>query len=217
MHGFPTRRAASACLLALAALGPGCFTSTNLKTAEVTPPGRLAFGIGATAVESTAVPMFDVRLGLAPRWEVGTRCDFLSVVAETRLQLLAEEPNRIDGAIELGVGSTFGVLPRPFTYGGVTVSKRVGNVAPYFHVRYIDALIDSDAVGKDEGDRDLIAEILFYMPPELDEIWQVSFGVEFSVSEKLGFIPEVLICPGLKDNAGNALAFYNLAVRFRFW
>ena len=205
----------AALLLALLA---GCFPASNLKTGKVTPPGRLAFGLGATKIgDETPVSMFDIRLGLLPRWDVAMRYDFLSYVGETRIQILVEEANGVDAAIEVGVGVSASFMPHPLYYGGLTISKSFDRVTPYVHFRYIDITMLSSDFETDEGDRDVVPYLLFYLPEALDDVTQISFGVEFALVPQFTVIPEVLVCTDLEDAAGHPLMFFNLGVRVRFW
>lgn len=202
----------------LPALLAGCFPGTNLKTGKVTPPGRLAFGLGVTKIgDEAALSMLDARLGLLPRWDVGMRYDFLCYVLDTRIQVLAEEANLVDAAVELGTGAAPGVLPHPLYYGGLTISKSFGRLTPYVHFRYIDIAMLSSEFDEEEGDRDVVSYLLFYLPEALDDITQISFGVEFAVVEQFTIIPEVLVCADLEDAAGHPLMFFNLGARVRFW
>ncbi len=201
-----------------AAFLAGCFPASNLKTGKVTPPGRLAFGLGATKIgDETPISMFDIRLGLLPRWDVGMRYDFLSYVGETRIQILVEEANVVDAAIEVGVGASASFMPRPLYYGGLTVSKTFDRVTPYLHFRYIDITMLSSEFGTEEDDKDVVPYLLFYLPEALDDVTQISFGVEFAIVPQFTITPEVLVCADLEDAAGHPLIFYNLGVRFRFW
>jgi hypothetical protein len=202
----------------LLALLAGCFPATNLKTGKVTPPGRMAFGVGATKIgDEAALSMLDIRAGLLPRWDAGMRYDFLCYVLDTRIQVLTEELNMVDAAIELGVGAGPGVLPHPLYYGGVTISKTFDRYTPYVHFRYIDIAMLSDDFETEEGDRDPVSYALFYLPEALDDITQISFGMEFEIVPQFTIIPEVLVCADLEDAAGHPLMFYNLGIRFRFW
>ncbi|MHC5055081.1 MAG: hypothetical protein ACYTKD_10240 [Planctomycetota bacterium] len=200
-----------------AALSAGCFPGSNLKTGVVTPPGRLAFGLGGVGTEGGIAPMIDLRLGLTPRWDIGMRYDYLSYDIETRIQPLADEVNHVDLALELGVGFGAHVIPKPLIYGGFAVSKKLGRMTPYFHFRYIDIKLVKTEVATDQGESQFIADLFFYVPEDMDEFPQYSVGFEYAPSEKFGFLAEVLVCPTLEDAAGHPLTFVNAGMRFRFW
>lgn len=205
--------------VAVLVLCSGCFTLTNMKTGEVTPPGRLGFGLGGTFLGDSFAPMFEGRFAPLPRWDLGLRWDYICMNLDTRLQIFADESDGFDTALEFGLGSTFWVLPRPYVYGGFAISKRLDKWTPYFHFRYIDiAMYRTDV--QEEEDTPIVAELLTYLPPEMDELGQLSIGVEFrpgGKDGKLALIPEVLMCPKLKDSHDNMLTVFNLGLRFRFW
>jgi len=200
-----------------AILSAGCFTLTNMKTGEVTPPGRLAFGLGATFLNEDVVPVLEARFAPLPRWDLGLRWDYICMNLDTRLQIFADPADGFDSALELGVGSSFGVLPRPYVYGGVAVSKCLGQWTPYFHYRYINVAYNNELADEDNS---FIAELLFYLPAEFHELGQISLGAEYRPGGKEGkfaLLPEVLFCPSLTDDRGNILTVFNLGLRFRLW
>ena len=125
--------------------------------------------------------------------------------------------NVVDAAVELGAGVSASFMPRPLYYGGLTISKSFDRVTPYVHFRYIDIAMYKIDFETEEGDSDVVPYLLFYLPPELDDVTQISVGVDLALLPKLSIIPEVLVCTDLEDKAGHPLTFLNLGVRVRFW
>jgi hypothetical protein len=195
-----------------AVAGTGCFTTTNMKTAGISP--GFTFAAGATSIGGEPVPVGEARLALLPGWDLGARLDFISMVADTRIQFLTEERHRLDGAVELGVGSSFGVLPRPFYCAGVMLSKRLDGWTPYFLARYIDIAGLRDDVA--DEDANIVVEILLYMPPQLDDFVEYFLGAEVKAGEHLAFVFEVMTIPELEDQDGDPPVFLNAGVRFGF-
>jgi hypothetical protein len=63
----------------------------------------------------------------------------------------------------------------------------------------------------------VVPYLLFYMPEALDDVMQISVGVELALLPQLSITPEILVCTDLEDAAGHPLTFLNVGVRLRFW
>ena len=191
-----------------AALGGGCFTMVNEHSAEVLQPGSFEFLAGAILDgRGNGLPAVDAHVGLLPRMQVGVRWDILSLAVDTRLQLLEARDYGVDVCLEGGVGT--GLLPSPFWYVGVGVSKRFELVAPYFHVRYMETAIDLGS-----GGGGFLENLYAYTANGLNTALQLFVGAEVEVTKGVLFVPEVVIIPTLMDDKKPYVA-YNVGLRFR--
>ena len=207
LKGKSMPRIAGVACAAAVILSCGCFSLSNLVGERTVPAGRLQFGLGAITLDGDALPVMDLRFGLAPRWDIGTRYDGLSMAVDTRLQLLTEEVNKVNSVLELGVGTAF---ISAFEYIGLGFGKEFGHVCPYVHVRYLHSNVDLAEM--DDESNNLVEELYIHLTTELVDVVQVFVGVEIKLGEKVSLVPEVLWVPDL-DN----LVMANVALNFRFW
>lgn len=195
----------------------GCFTMTNTKSGKVTSPG-ITVGLGGTFLKSDVAPVLEMRVGVIPRLDMGYRIEAMSHCIDARLQLLADESNSIDLAVEGGIGLS---LLRVSKYAGVAVSKDFGAWNPYCLVRHVDVHgIDKDDVEESLEDNGamvaIIEALLLYVPPEMEAFWQIYIGVEIELNGSVALVPEVMIAPDLKNKHGHPLTVFNVGLLFRF-
>lgn len=197
-----------------ALMGSGCFTMANLRSAEVLKPGGMEANIaGVVGPGGDVLPAMDAYVGILPRLQVGLRYDVLSLAADARVQLLDAETHGVDLSLEAGTGTGF-LLPAPFYYFGVCVSKRLDYIVPYVHVRYMRPEIE---MGDEEG---AFAEELYaYLAEGFNTAWQIFVGAELAVgggSSGLVLVGELVWIPTLRNADDEPYVGYNVGVRLRF-
>ena len=190
----------------------GCFTMTNGKSGKVTSPG-ITLNLGGTFLESDVAPVMEARVGIIPRLDMGYKVEALCHSIDARLQLLADESNSIDVAVEGGMGLSF---IRVFGYAGLAVSKDFGAWNPYCLFRHVDMHgMDREDLEDSESLAEAVLEaLLFYVPPELEAFWQIYIGAEIELNGSVALVPEVMIAPDLKDDHDNPLTVFNLGLMF---
>lgn len=192
-----------ACVLALS---PGCFLLSNLMGEKVTEPGRLMVGLGALRAEGGALPVLNARYGLLPRLDIGTRFDTLGWAFDTRFQYLTQAEHSVASALELGIGTAFISW---FWYAGTGIAHDYGSTVPYFHVRYIRALVALAEMSQESNN--VVENLYATLPNELVNAAQLFVGVELKLGEHWTITPEAGWVPSL-DN----FWVLNTALNFRF-
>lgn len=188
-------------------MSSGCFTLSNTVKPEVTPPGKLQFGLGAVTSDDGAMPIIDLRWGMAPRWDIGSRFDTFGQSLDTRVQFLTQEQNKVNGVIEAGIGVA---IISVYEYAGIGFGVDLGRVSPYIHVRYLHSLVDRDEMQDDSNN--FVEDLFLRLDDDLVNVVQFFLGLDIELGEKCSITPELLWVPELND-----LFFINVALNFRLW
>lgn len=193
-------------LVLMPVVAGGCFTLSNTMSEKATEAGRLDVDVGAIVTSAGALPLLNARFGLASRFDVGTRYDTLGWCFDSRLQYLTQDEHAVDSSLELGVGTAFLSF---FWYVGTGVAKDFGKTTPYFHVRFMRALVDRTEMSGESNS--IVQELYLTFNEEAVNLAQLFFGVELELNERWAFVPEVVWVPQL-DN----WVQFNGALKFRF-
>ena len=180
--------------LALSLCG-GCL-AWNLNSGKTLPLETSALTVGFNLLEIDgelfAFPLFGYRYSPAERWEVGVGVQSLFLTMDGRYQILVDERHGLDSAIEFGVGSYLGAM----FFGGIVLSKDLGEITPYLHYRYLRMAT--------------LTPLWQFTPKFSEDTEELSFGLEIRASSKFAVIPEIVWIPDLEDGVP---FFLNVAFR----